>query len=123
MSIEEKVVELTKATTDLLQAVNARKAALDGAANTAIQHALAAAASAAKAAAQTIAAEQAAQQAQAFASQAQATNPDSPIRINPARIGGNFTLPAGYNGASAGPVSIDDGVTVRIQDGATWSIH
>jgi hypothetical protein len=35
----------------------------------------------------------------------------------------NFTLPTGYNGASAGPISIDDGVTVTISNGATWSIH
>jgi hypothetical protein len=52
-----------------------------------------------------------------------ATNPDSPIRINPTRVAANFTLPTGYNGASAGPISIDDGVTVTISNGATWSIH
>lgn len=58
-----------------------------------------------------------------YASQAQATNPDSPIRINPTRVMANFTLPTGYNGESAGPISIDDGVTVSISNGATWSIH
>jgi hypothetical protein len=65
----------------------------------------------------------AATQAQVYASQAQATNPDSPIRINPTRVMADFTLATGYNGASAGPISIDDGVTVTISNGATWSIH
>lgn len=75
------------------------------------------------AASNAAAAQLAAANAQVYASQAQATNPDSPIRINPTRIKADFTLPAGYNGASAGPISIDDGVTVVIGNGATWSIH
>jgi hypothetical protein len=75
------------------------------------------------AAANAAAAQLAATQAQVYASQAQATNPDSPIRINPTRITADFTLPTGYNGSSAGPISIDDGVTVTVSDGATWSVH
>jgi hypothetical protein len=75
------------------------------------------------AAANANAAQLAATQAQTYASQAQATNPDSPIRINPTRIQTAFTLPSGYNGASAGPVAIDDGVTVVIGNGATWTVH
>jgi len=75
------------------------------------------------AAANATAAQLAATQAQTYASQAQATNPDSPIRINPSRITSNFMLPAGYNGASAGPIAIDDGATVVISHGATWTIH
>ena len=75
------------------------------------------------AAANAAAAQLAATQAQVYASQAQATNPDSPIRINPTRVMADFTLATGYNGASAGPISIDDGVTVTISNGATWSIH
>ena len=75
------------------------------------------------AAANAATAQAAATAAAQYASQAQATNPDSPIRINPTRVMSNFTLPTGYNGASAGPISIDDGVTVTISNGATWSIH
>jgi cytoskeletal protein RodZ len=75
------------------------------------------------AAANAATAQAAATAAAQYASQAQATNPDSPIRINPTRVMANFTLPTGYNGASAGPISIDDGVTVTISNGATWSIH
>ena len=59
----------------------------------------------------------------AYASMAQATNPDTPIRLNPRFITADFTVPAAYNGASVGPISISDGVTVTIQDHATWSIH
>ena len=75
------------------------------------------------AAANAATAQAAATAAAQYASQAQATNPDSPIRINPTRVMANFTLSTGYNGASAGPISIDDGVTVTISNGATWSIH
>lgn len=62
-------------------------------------------------------------QAAAYASQAQATNPDSPIRLNPSRVTANFTVPSGYNAASVGPIAIAEGVTVTVQDNATWSIH
>lgn len=75
------------------------------------------------AAANAATAQAAATAAQQYASQAQATNPDSPIRINPTRIREDFTLPPGYNGSSTGPITIDDGVTVTISNGATWSIH
>lgn len=75
------------------------------------------------AAANAAAAQQAAQQAQAFAAQAQATNPDSPIRLNPKTITNNLTVPAGYNASSAGPITIADGVNVTVSPGANWSIH
>jgi len=62
-------------------------------------------------------------QAAIYASQAQATNPDSPIRLNPRSVTADFTVPSGYNAASAGPMAIAEGVTVTVQDNATWSIH
>jgi hypothetical protein len=58
-----------------------------------------------------------------YAAQAQATNPDSPIRLNPRRITANFTVPSDSNAASVGPITIADGVTVTVADGATWSVH
>jgi len=61
--------------------------------------------------------------AQTYASLAQATNPDSPIRLNPRRITANFTVASGYNAASIGPIAIAEGVTVTVADNATWSIH
>jgi hypothetical protein len=75
------------------------------------------------AAANAAAAQAAATAAGVYAAQAQATNPDSPIRINPTRITSNFTLGTGYNGASAGPIAIDPGATVTLSHGSTWSIH
>lgn len=61
--------------------------------------------------------------AAASAAQAQAVSPDSPIRLNSRRIGAPLTIPAAYNAASAGPIAIDDGITVTVQDHATWSIQ
>lgn len=58
-----------------------------------------------------------------YASQAQATNPDSPIRLNPRRIDTDFAVAAGYNAASVGPIAVAEGVAVTVQDNATWSIH
>jgi len=45
-----------------------------------------------------------------------------PIKLNEQLISANFTIPVGYNGLSAGPVTIDDGVTVTVSDGSAWSI-
>lgn len=61
--------------------------------------------------------------AAAYASTAQATNPDSPIRLNPRKITADFTIASTYNAASVGPISISEGVTVTVSDNATWSIH
>jgi hypothetical protein len=44
------------------------------------------------------------------------------IRLNPNTISSNQTIPSGVNGVSAGPITIADGVTIVIQDGAEWSI-
>ena len=57
------------------------------------------------------------------AGQAQAVSPDSPVRFNTRQITANLTIGSAYNAASAGPISIADGVTVTVQDHATWSIQ
>jgi hypothetical protein len=44
------------------------------------------------------------------------------IKLNAQIIESNYTLPTGYNGFSAGPITIADGVTVTIPDGSAWSI-
>ncbi len=67
-------------------------------------------------------AEQAAALAQTYASQAQATNPDSPIRLNPRHVTVDFTVPGNYNAGSTGPLYISEGATVTVQNFATWSI-
>jgi hypothetical protein len=61
--------------------------------------------------------------AAAYASMAQATNPDSPIRLNPREINTNFSIATAYNAASVGPIAITDGVTVTVAENATWSVH
>jgi len=58
-----------------------------------------------------------------YASTAQATNPDSPIRLNPRKITADFAIASNYNAASVGPIAIAEGVTITVGDNATWSIH
>ena len=44
------------------------------------------------------------------------------IKLNPQTISSNYTLPVGYNGMSAGPITIADGVTVTVPSGSSWSV-
>jgi hypothetical protein len=44
------------------------------------------------------------------------------IQINENVISTDYTIPMGYNGVSAGPVTIASGVTVTIASGSSWSI-
>jgi len=44
------------------------------------------------------------------------------IKLNGQTISANYTVPVGYNGLSAGPITIADGVTVTVSDGSAWSI-
>lgn len=46
----------------------------------------------------------------------------APVRLNAQTITENYTIPTGYNGSSAGPITIPDGITVTISDGSAWSI-
>lgn len=45
-----------------------------------------------------------------------------PIKLNTQTISANYSIPSGYNGMSAGPITIADGVVVTIPDGSSWSI-
>jgi hypothetical protein len=49
-------------------------------------------------------------------------NLTDPIKLNGNTISSNYSIPTGYNGLSAGPVTIADGITVTIADGSSWSI-
>ena len=42
--------------------------------------------------------------------------------MNPSTISENFTLAAGYNAISAGPITIGEGVTVTLNDTSNWTI-
>lgn len=44
------------------------------------------------------------------------------VKLNQQIMTGNYTMPSGYNGMSAGPITIASGVTVTIPDGSAWSI-
>lgn len=44
------------------------------------------------------------------------------VRLNIQTISENYTMPVGYNGVTAGPITIANGVTVTIPDGSSWSI-
>jgi hypothetical protein len=44
------------------------------------------------------------------------------IKLNEQTITANYSIPVGYNGVSAGPITIDDGVVVTVPSGSSWSI-
>ena len=62
-------------------------------------------------------------QAGVYAAQAQVTNPDTPIRTNLRTFAADFTLGSAYNAVSIGPITIAQGVTVTVQDNATYAIN
>jgi hypothetical protein len=45
-----------------------------------------------------------------------------PIKLNEQTILADYSIPVGYNGLSAGPITIDDGVVVTIPTGSSWSV-
>jgi hypothetical protein len=45
-----------------------------------------------------------------------------PIWLNGQTISSDYTIPTNYNGMSAGPITIADGVTVTVSSGSEWSI-
>ena len=47
---------------------------------------------------------------------------DGAIFLNPNTINNSTTIPANYNGQSAGPITIATGVTVTVSTGAAWVI-
>lgn len=44
------------------------------------------------------------------------------IKINEQLISENYSINSGYNGVSAGPITIASGITVTIASGSSWSI-
>lgn len=45
------------------------------------------------------------------------------IEVDPNTISVNYTLPAGQNATSNGPVTIADTITVTISSGSVWTIR
>lgn len=52
----------------------------------------------------------------------QAFTSDTPIYENLQRITSNYVVTTGSNAMSAGPITINDGITVTIPDGSVWTI-
>jgi hypothetical protein len=48
--------------------------------------------------------------------------PDKVFYLNDQAVTTNFTVPAGQNAMSAGPVTINTGVTVTVPPGCTWTV-
>lgn len=71
-----------------------------------------------------IAAQAAASAAQAAWSAALAANPDlNPWgRMNPATLTEDFTLAAGYNAVSAGPLTVGEDIEITLGDESNWTI-
>lgn len=44
------------------------------------------------------------------------------VRLNLQTVNTNYTMPVGYNGVTAGPITIADGVTFTVPDGSAWSV-
>lgn len=49
-------------------------------------------------------------------------NTDKIFYLNDKTVTTNYTVPADKNAMTAGPITIADGVTVTVSDGATWTI-
>lgn len=47
---------------------------------------------------------------------------EKPFFLNPTTVAANYTIPANYNASSAGPITINTGVTVTVSTGSSWSI-
>ena len=52
----------------------------------------------------------------------QAFNPGVPIIENSQIITSSYSITTGTNAMSAGPITINDGVTISIPDGSVWTI-
>jgi hypothetical protein len=44
------------------------------------------------------------------------------IFVNANTVSTNYTVAAGYNGVSAGPVTVNSGITVTVSAGSVWTV-
>jgi hypothetical protein len=54
--------------------------------------------------------------------QAEAMIANNGIYVNSQTIAVNYTIAAGQNGLSAGPVTVNSGITVTVSSGSTWVV-
>jgi hypothetical protein len=52
----------------------------------------------------------------------QGSNSGVPIYENPLAIASSYSISTGSNAMSPGPMTINDGITVVVPDGSTWTI-
>ena len=45
------------------------------------------------------------------------------IYLNAATVTSNTTIPAGFNGSSAGPMTVANGITVTLANGTRWVVN
>lgn len=53
---------------------------------------------------------------------AQVTRASNGIMVNSATVGVSYTIATGDNGVSAGPVTINSGITVTVSSGSVWTV-
>jgi len=41
---------------------------------------------------------------------------------NATTVSANYTVPTNYNALSAGPITIDSGITVTVPSGSVWTV-
>jgi hypothetical protein len=44
------------------------------------------------------------------------------IFVNANTIAANYTVDTGFNGLSAGPVTVNSGITVTVASGSVWTV-
>jgi hypothetical protein len=49
-------------------------------------------------------------------------NASNGIIVNSATVSENYTIPSGSNAMSAGPVTVNSGITVTVPSGSTWVV-
>lgn len=47
---------------------------------------------------------------------------DRIFNLNDQKVTANYTIPTNQNAMTAGPISINNGVTVTVPDGSTWTV-
>ena len=113
----------TNATTATTKAAEALATSLLVQADRVLSQAAAAAVAAQSPVTNAAAAAASALAAAGYATLAQATNPDAPVRLNPRIITTALNIASGYNAESVGPITIAEGITVTVSDNATWSVN
>ena len=59
---------------------------------------------------------------QQFTSGGGSATADNGIFVNANTVSTSYTIASGYNGLSAGPVTVNSGVTVTISSGSVWTV-